>query len=100
MFRKKAFKVVLQGGAPFISRVVTEVDGSLNEIKKLVSDSPEAFAGVSVDPEIFSLKNKVENGVHLEECESVVFKQDTLSDAEMQKINDVLNEDTNYQNED
>lgn len=97
MFRKKTFKVALQGGAPAISRVVTEVDGSLNEIQKLVSDTPESFASVDVDPEIFSLKNKVENGVHLEEVDSVCFKSDSLSDSEMQKINDVLNEDTNPQ---
>ena len=99
MFRKKPFSVVLQGGAPAISRVVTEVDGSLNEIKKLVSDSPEVFASVPVDPEIFSLKNKVENGVHLEECDSVVFKSDNLSESELQKINEVINEDINPQNE-
>lgn len=100
MFRKKPFTVALQGGAPAISRVVTEVDGCLNEIQKLVSDTPESFAPVDVDPEIFSLKNKVENGVHLEEVESVVFKSDSLSESELKQIDSILTEDSNPPTED
>lgn len=73
-----------------MSRVEKLTDADLQEQSVLVTDSPRHFAKPSPPPEIFSLKNKIESGVQLKEENSVVFKSDSLSDSELQKINEVL----------
>lgn len=89
-FRKIPPKVRLFGGNGLISRVEKLTDVDLQEQSVLVTDSPKHFAKPSPPPEIFSLKNKIESGVVLKEENSVVFKSDSLSDSELQKINEVL----------
>lgn len=89
-FRKNPPKVRLFGGNGLISRVEKLTDADLQEQSVLVTDSPKHFAKPSPPPEIFSLKNKIESGVALKEENSVVFKSDSLSDSELQKINEVL----------
>lgn len=89
-FRKNPPKVRLFGGNGLISRVEKFTDSDLQEQSVLVTDSPKHFAKPSPPPEIFSLKNKVESGVALKEENSVVFRSDSLSDSELQKINEVL----------
>lgn len=91
-FRKNPPKVRLFGGNGLISRVEKLTDADLQEQSVLVTDSPKHFAKPSPPPEIFSLKNKIESGVALKEENSVVFESDSLSDSELQKINDVLDE--------
>lgn len=89
-FRKNPPNVRLIGGNGLISRVEKITDVDLQEQSVLVTDSPKHFAKPFPPPEIFSLKNKIESGVQLKEENSVVFKSDSLSDSELQKINEVL----------
>ena len=89
-FRKNPPKVRLFGGNGLLSRVEKLTDADLQEQSVLVTDSPKHFAKPSPPPEIFSLKNKIESGVQLKEENSVVFKSDSLSDSELQKIYEVL----------
>lgn len=89
-FRKNPPKVRLFGGNGLISRVEKFTDSDLQEQSVLLTDSPKHFSKLSPPPEIFSLKNKIESGVALKEENSVVFKSDSLSYSELQKINEVL----------
>lgn len=89
-FRKNPPKVRLFGGNGLISRVEKFIDSDLQEQSVLVTDSSKHFEKPSPPPEVFSLKNKVESGVALKEENSVVFKSDSLTDSELQKINEVL----------
>lgn len=99
-FRKNPPKVRLFGGNGLMSRVEKLTDADLQEQSVLVTDSPKHFAKPSPPPEIFSLKNKIESGVQLKEENSVVFKSDSLSDSELQKINEVLDAKPEDEHED
>lgn len=91
MFRKKPFNCTLAQGATLCTRSVSRTDEQLNVFRELVTaPASDFYKKLPHSPEDFSLKSRVESGVNLQEVDSVVFKSDSLSDIELNKINSVL----------
>lgn len=89
-FRKNPPHVVVAGGNGYITRIVPHTDENLQEHQELITDVPKRFATFPQNPDLFSLKNKIDSGVQLKEESSVVFKSDSLSQSEIDKINEVI----------
>lgn len=89
-FRKQPPSVYLSGGNGLITRVSTVVDFNTDEQRVLSTDLPKHYVKDYPPLEVFSLKSKVESGVTLKEEDSVLFRSDKLSNSEIAKINEVL----------
>lgn len=58
--------------------------------KVLTCDKPDLFYHEYPKVEVFSLQNKIDSGVDLQEVPSVVFGSDSLSESELSKIESVI----------
>lgn len=97
-FRKKPVKCFLCGGSPFIERVENIVLSSGEEQRKLVKDLAKNFITESPPIDVFTLENKIKAGVKLNEVDSVVFTNDSLSDSEISQLEKVIDDDTLEEN--
>ena len=91
-FRKRVFKPLIIGGYGTVTRVEQKVDENLQEQSVLVVGSPRYFAKVHPDPEVFDLQNKLDAGVELKEVNSVVFRSDSLTPSELEKLENTVAE--------
>lgn len=91
-FRKKPVKCFLCGGSPYIERVENIVLSSGEEQRKLVKDLAKNFIIESPPIDVFTLENKIKAGVKLNEVDSVVFKNDSLSDSEISQLEKVIDD--------
>lgn len=94
-FRKRVFKPQLLGGTGSVTRVEQKIDENLMEQSVLVVGSPRYFAKEHPDPDVFSLKNKLDAGVQLQEVNSVVFRSDSLTPSEIKQVEKVLSDSEN-----